>query len=337
MTADAVFGKRQDGKTRSGVGLDMGSHSIKVAELAFDSGRPALKGFGLKPVTGLSRIEVSEAIRSLFNQAGIASRDTVISVSGPALIARFIQMPPMDRDALKSAVRFEAEKFIPFDINDCVTDFHILRKNEKDKKLELLLVAVKKDYVKDRIKLAEDAGLEVKLVDADSLAMANAFSANFPKTGDGKTCAVLNVGAAVTNLAILKDGAVCFVRDIMIGGNDINADMVKKLSMDKKAAEALKLSADGKAPEVAACVKSVLSALFDEVKMSFGYYENQSGSGVDEVYVSGGTSAASGLVEVFTESFGVKPVLWDPLGFSENNIPADIKCDFAVAAGLALR
>lgn len=129
------------------VGLDVGSHAIKIVELSNASDRPVLAGIGLRNIIGSSAKEISGSIKSLCEECKISQREINISVSGPAVIVRFISMPKMRDDELKSAVRYEAEKFIPFDINDCIIDYQILTKDTKDNKLALLLAAVKKEHV----------------------------------------------------------------------------------------------------------------------------------------------------------------------------------------------
>ena len=118
-----------------------------------------------------------------------------VAVSGPAVIVRFISMPKMRDEELKSAVRFEAEKFIPFNINDCLLDFQVLRKNEKEGKLDMVLVAAKRDLIVSKVETAQAAGFTVRAVDVDSFALANSFARAVKPAAPGeKTCAVVNIG-----------------------------------------------------------------------------------------------------------------------------------------------
>jgi len=341
---DPITSVKQHGKNRNRIGLDIGSSYIKMVEISGDPASPVLTSFGFKNVFGMSRQEASDSLKEIFSQSGaVISGGINISLSGPSLIVRFIVMPNMDKDTLRNAIKFEAEKYIPFDVNDCIIDFQILSKDEKDKKLNVLFVAVKKDFVKDKIRLVEDAGFTVGLVDADNFAITNSFIRNFPAPEKGKTFAVLNIGATTTNLAIVRDGVLCFVRDMAVGGNNINAEIIKKLAIEKKAAEEIKLDPKDKLVDVISCAKVVISGLFDEVKMSFGYYENQTGKSVDEVYLTGGSSSILGLAEIFQDTFGANLSSWDPMAFLSMGQGIDIKKlkelkhYFAVATGLALR
>lgn len=336
----------------SKVGLDIGTSAVKIVAVSGLPGKPVLSAVGVRAINGLSRKEIAESIKDLALESKISSKHVNISVSGPQLVVRFVTMPQMDAAALKGAMKFEAEKYIPFDINDCIVDFQTLEKNDKENKLNILLVAVKKEHVLSRIRLVEEAGFSVDLVDVDSFALANAFLKNFPNIAAEKTAALLNIGGSCTNLCILKGQAICFARDISVGGNDFNAAISKKSGIDQKESEALKILPAEKADDVTNCVKNVLTGLLDEVKLSFNYYENQGGKGIEEIYISGGSSSVIGLDESISETFGPVPSVWNPLQAlapaDEANdlpdrvkgslcLPDKIKSSFCVAAGLALR
>ncbi|MDD5428098.1 MAG: type IV pilus assembly protein PilM [Candidatus Omnitrophica bacterium] len=327
------------------VGIDIGSSSIKLVQVSSSGEKPELSAIGLKSVAGVSSAAFSDTLKLLADESRVSCKDACISISGPSVIVRFISLPKMDEAALKGAIRYEAEKFIPYNISECVVDFQTLRKDDKENKLNILLVAAKKDVVQGRIKLAEKAGFSVSVVDVDSFAVANAFLGNHPKTEPDKSYAILNVGGSFTNLSILKEGSIFFARDIAVGGNNFTAAIAKRFAVDQKAAEEIKLHPpEGKGDEVADCAKIAFSDLLDEIKLSFGYYENQAGKGIDEIYLSGGSAAMPGIEQIFEEAFGSKPVSWNALEFLGKSAPTiDPKLagamngSFAVAVGLALR
>jgi Tfp pilus assembly PilM family ATPase len=153
------------------------------------------------------------------------------------------------------------------------------------------------------------------------------------------------MGGIHTNVSILKGDVICFARDIVVGGNDFTSAISKKLGVDQKTAEELKLrTPKEKEKDIADCVKGVFNDLLDEVKLSFGYYENQAGKGIDEVYVSGGAADTVGLEQALEDALGSKPSPWNPLGFMDvssagagPDIAGKMKNHFAIAAGLALK
>lgn len=330
-------------KSKKKLGLDIGSFAVKAVELSSSSEKMAVSAFGSGRIASLSRQETADVIRKMLSQSGVTSKDAAISVSGPSVIERFITLPKMDEDALKGAIRFEAEKVIPFDINDCIIDHKVLGKDDRENKINVLLAAVKKDYLISRVKLVEDAGLTARLVDVDMFAAANAFLKCFKNPPD-KTVAIMNMGASLTNVSILRGEVIYFARDIAMGGNDFNSVISKVLSLDAQAAEDLKLTPAGRMQDLIGCVKPVLNKLLDEVKLSFSYYENQTGKEIDQIYVSGGASGIAGLADAFQENFGSGPSVLNPMSFAEIGLGGTgsgslekTGASFTVAIGLALR
>ena len=308
-----IFGKKKGfvPKTRSRIGLDIGTHSVKMIEVSSGIGKDALVCLGIIKRAQTTREALGEAIRSLSKEMKVSTKDAVISVSGPSVIVRFVSMPKMREDELESAINFEAEKHVPFAISDCIVDYQVLKSNEKENKLELLLAVVKKDLVLDRVAIAEESGFSVNAVDVDTFAVANAF---FKRSGHHeaeKTAALLNTGASFINVSIVHDQILSFSRDVAVSE---------------------------------AAAKGGIHNIVDEMRMSFSYYENQSGRGVDEIYLSGGACGMAGIEQALQEAFELKPVLWDPLQcFNTSKVIKGVelinenKGSFAVAAGLVVR
>ena len=331
-------------KQKVRAGLDIGANSVKVVEIAEPGGKAELAGISQKTIAEPSKRAAIDAIQAAVAEAKIASKDFAISVSGSFVIVRFLTLPRMSEEELKSAVRFEAEKFIPFNINDCVIDFQILAKRERENKIDILLVTAKKDHVTEKIKMVEDSGFSVRVVDVDTFALANAFLKNFPAADAEKTFALLDIGSKITNLSIIKAGSVRLVRDVAVGGNDFNVAISKSFGVDMDAAEKLKVSPPAeKANEVANCVKGVFNNLIDEMRLPLSYYENQFGRSVDEIYLSGGAVDFAGLEDMFRDALELKPLFWNPFQFlavpsgKDADFLERMKSHFAVAVGLALR
>jgi len=334
----------QSQKPKLRAGLDIGSTAVRVVELADSSVKPTLKAWGLKKLDGTTKDMVAGAVKALVEEAKAISKEFVISVSGPSTIVRFITMPRMKDEELKGAVRFEAEKFIPFNINECIVDFQVLKKDERENKFEILLVAAKKAFIEDRIKVVERAGFSVSIVDVDSFALVNAFTKSLPSLDQEKTFAVVNIGSAVSNLSIVRGGLIRLVRDMAIGGNELHTAVSKSANIDIGSDEAIKGLGPEKTQLVIDCMRPVFTNLSDEMRLSLSYYENQYGRAVDEVYLSGGDCMLPGIEELFKETTGLKPVLWNPFQgiepgglFINKDLFEKTKGAFAVAIGLALR
>jgi len=331
-------------KARTRVGLDIGRYAVKLLEAQTQGGRSFLTRIGMKKLSDPSRETLVDSVKSLSEELKHSTKDVNISVSGPSTIVRFVSMPKMREDELKGAIKFEAEEHIPFAIEDCVIDYQVLKKDEKDNKIELLLVAAKKAFIMEKLAAVEECGFSVNLIDVDPFAAANSFLSNFSDYDAAKSAAVLNIGANITNVSVIRGGTLCFCRDVAVGGADFTAAVSKSLNIDLKTAEDIKLAPAARLQDVANAAKNTLNSFFDELRLSFSYYENQSGRPIDEVYACGGSSLQAGMESAFVEAFELKLLLWDPLQFFDNSkltqgaeAAKATSRYFAVAAGLAIR
>ena len=211
------------------IGLDIGSFSVKVVLLKERGGRLVLVDFavadlGEEPIESLEPEQrntiTQNLIKQLLTTAGLKSKDVAISLSGDQVIVRYIKLPYMTKEELKGVIRFEAEQYIPFSMDQVVLDFCILGEvtEEGQKKIEVLLVAIKEEVVNQYIKLLRDIGLSISLIDIDSMSLHNALECNYDRI-EGETVAIINMGARFTNLNIVEDGITRFSRDIYSRGS----------------------------------------------------------------------------------------------------------------------
>jgi len=295
-------------KSKCKVGLDIGTSSVKVAMLAHQKqGNFELSAFAVESFEGEpSKENIVQAIRRAFEGSNVKEKKVIISVSGQSIVVRQVLFPKMNDEELKSSIRFEAEKYIPFNINEVYLDAQVIDEKAKDNKIKVLIVASKKELIDERLAYLGEAGLEAEAIDCDSIAVTNAFILNNPGLGRERTFALINIGASMTNVCILKDEILNFVRDIPIGAQN-------------------------------------LENLETQVRLSFDYYENQFGKGIDGVYLSGGGSKHTGLVEHLFHAFGIEASVWDPtknLAISptvDKQLLRDVSSQLAVCVGLAMR
>lgn len=322
-------------------GLDIGASAVKIASLKrLKDGAIELCGFDLQ----YAGEDLAGALKEIAQMGHLERVNT--SVSGPSVIIRYTSFPNLSEDELKQALKFEAQKHIPFSITEVNLDSRILARDLADNKMLVLLAAAKKDFVNQRLKLLEDAGLKVNMLDIDSLALINGFSHNYSGEEDLKTrtVALLNIGASVSNLNILEDGTPRLSRDIYIGGNNFTQKIQETFNIDFKAAEGLKTNPDNaRLDKIILAQEAVSSGLANELRVSFDYYESQSASSVSEIFLSGGGSLSRGLKEKLASLTGIKIDYWDPL--KKINISGNVDAEklrqsavhLPVAIGLALR
>lgn len=328
------------GKDVLQTGLDIGSSHIKIAQLMG-------KGEGLQLVNfDVVKIEssidgVKKALDAIAKR--LPAKEVNISISGPSTVVRYIDLPKMSDDELKSSMKFEAEKYIPFNLKDVIIDCQSLDKGAKGK-MKVLLAAAKKDAIKERIDLVEGSGLTVRLIDCDPFALINAFIFNFPDIKSDNNIALVNLGEKKTIINILKGNIAVFTRELQIGGWDLAKAISEKMRIDMNAAAALKEDPGDKAEEVTKVTALVLARIIEEIKLSLSYYENQVGAVVSSIYLSGGLSSLKGLPDVFKEGMGVECASWDPVKnvrIDTNNVIADklekSKSRLHIAVGLAMR
>lgn len=326
-------------KDRLTIGLDIGTSAVKFVQLRFSQDKVELVDFALEPVqedliAHLKRIAPSQIVN--------------ISVSGVSTIIRYIDLPKMNEDELKQALNFEVQKYIPFPINEVIMDSYILKENQTDNKMLVLIAAVKQGFINERLKLIHDAGMKVKMVDLDSIALVNAFKFNYPPEQEAnianKAIALLNVGASISSINILEGGIPVLSRDIYIAGNNLTGKTQGVLGMDSKPAQELKTdTGKEKSSNEITAAESILSNLAKEIRVSFDFYENQSASSVSKIFLSGGGSKFPGLKDTLATLLGIETEHWDPLrqlSIAENINSDNLKASsaqLAVAIGLALR
>lgn len=325
---------------RLSVGIDIGTSSIKLIKLKLNKDSAELLEFAAE----LSKLNYSEVLKRLNPRQELKNAN--FALSGPATIIRYINLPRMSQDELRQALRFEAQKHIPFNVGEVNLDACILKKDLPDNKMLVLLAALKKESLKQHLKLIGDAGLAATLIDIDSLALINAFNFSYPQDEGSKhkSVALLNIGASFTNLNILEDSIPRLSRDLHLGGNNFTQKLSDLFGIDFASAEALKLKPDQeRLAKIAAGIESVLSSLASEARISFDYYESQCVTSVSKIFLSGGGSLFPGLGDMLANLLGIEVEYWDPLKRIQlsSNIDSQkvkaIASQLAVAVGLALR
>ena len=344
-------------RAKSLVGLDIGSSAVKAVEL-----KPAGKGykvaaFGSEPVPPDSIVEgaiidggaVAEAIRCLFGNRGIKTREVAASLSGNAVIVKKITLPQMTEAELAESIYWEAEQYIPFDIQDVNLDYQILDKGGEPGKgaMDVLLVAAKKEKIADYTGVIAQAGRTAVVVDVDAFALQNAYEVNYG-IEPGTVVVLLNAGASATNINILNGDQSVFTRDISIGGNAYTEALQKELNLPFDLADQLTrgLPVDGVTFDDARPVlRAVSENVMLEIQKTFDFFKATAASDrIDRIVVSGGASRAEGFTEMLTERFeapveGLDPFKRVGLDVKKFQVgsPAEVAPTAAVAVGLALR
>ncbi|MFA4992154.1 MAG: type IV pilus assembly protein PilM [Candidatus Omnitrophota bacterium] len=320
--------------------IDVGSYSIKLIELEENKGQVEVIKAAVNPI---SEGNVNSSLRDLLALTKLSSKRVNVSLSGPAVIVRYIEMPPMKREELRSAIRFEAEKYLPFDVNDAVMDCTTLDKNVSTGASRVLLVAAKKDKINNYMSLFKEFGLDIDVIDVDSVAFLNAFQRSGAEKEEAATYALVNMGGKFSNMNIIANGYPYFTRDMLWGGMDVTAKLKESRSISMEDAEKIKRDPGDSKEDALAAVTPILEKLISEIRMSFDYFETQFGKNIERIHITGGSSYLFGITEFLRDNIGLDVRPWDPLsgiGVNEAVLDREIKDfpgQFAVAVGLALR
>jgi type IV pilus assembly protein PilM len=344
-----MFGKKDI------IGLDIGSKHIKIVQLKETKGAYQLQRLGittLQPeliVDGsiLDSSRVVEAIKELVSNTDIKVKDTTLSVSGhSSVIIKRVSLPQMSVDELEESIKFEAEQYIPFDIEDVNLDFQILGLAEEDNMMDVLIVAVKRDKISEYVSVVTEAGLNPVVVDVDAFALENMCELNYD-VNEEENVALVNIGASMININILKGGVSVFTRDSSIGGNLHTEALQKEFTISYSNAEKLKHegSMEGIAQEdVTAALMSASEDIIAEISRSFDYFRDTTNiMNIDEIILSGGGALTRDFAVLLSERAGIDVKVAEPL--KNIQIPDNFDAEYlkkveplvSVAVGLALR
>ena len=339
-------------KRKSTIGLDIGSSSIKVVEIARDRSGDRLVNYGISEplseaiVDGeiMDRQMVHEAITNLMEARQIKTKNVVTAVSGRAVIVKKILMDRLNEEDAKEAIQWEAEQHVPYDINDVSLDFQIINPNVDQKKMQVLLVAAKKDMVANHADIVREAGLQPSIIDVDSFAIQNAIEANYDFV-PGETVALLNIGAEITNLNIVRDSIPHFTKDLSVGSNSFVEGIQRRHNVSQADALGALRGHNESGIDVGSIVQATCEDLSVKIDRAIAFLKSAGDADrVDRILVSGGSARVPGLTNVLAARHGVPVAIVNPVqrltydpGLFGGDAPESVAPVLTVAVGLALR
>ncbi len=341
------------------LGLDIGSSSIKAVQMKENRGAYSLIKFGRMPlepniiVDGMvvDGTKVVQAIKDLVKDSGIKLKNVAMSISGHSVIVKKVSVPPSQDDELEMHIRQAAEQYIPFDINEVNLDYHVLpsapSEVEAEPQMSVLVVAAKKEKINELTELVRGAGLKPVVMDVDAFAIENMYGINYPIAPE-EIVALVNIGASVMTVNVMKGGTSMFTRDISLGGNRYNEALQRQLLLTYEQAESAKrgeIAEDMDKEGVSTVVDDVNAEVASEIARSIDYFKTTAAEGdIQKIALCGGCGKVTGLTERLHERMGVEVELLNPF----NQIDTE-SCDLdpeqlaefapeaAVGVGLAFR
>lgn len=345
-------------KSKNLVGLDIGSSAVKLVELKEKkAGSYELLKIGLEPLSPEAIVDgsimdssmVVDTIQRLNAAQGVKNSNYATSLSGHSVIIKKISLPAMSNEELAESIQWEAEQYIPFDINDVNLDYVPLTAPGAGENIDVILVAVKKEKINDYTSVISQAGKAAVLVDVDAFAIQNCYEVNYG-VNDGKVLALVNLGASVTNVNVISGSSSLFWRDITFGGNQYTDAIQRELNLSFAQAEALKRgesSGEHNIQQVIPILNSVSEDFAGELRKTLDFFSATSGAErVDSIMLSGGGAGALNLESILREKFGIPVEIMNPfknIGLNEKKGQfnpewvAEVAPSMAVAVGLAIR
>jgi type IV pilus assembly protein PilM len=342
------------------VGIDIGTHSIKLVELKKAGRRYQLQHFGIMPLIPETIVDgtitnagaVVEALRNLIRMEKLSTKDVATVVSGPSVIVKKIRVPQMTEKELSDNLQWEAEQHIPFEISEVNIDFQILPSmdltGEKTaNQIDVLLVAAKKSKVDDYTSLIVEAGLNPVVVDTDVFALENEYELN--NDIENRVVALVDIGASTMNINILKGNVTMYQRDIAIGGHRYTMALQKEFNLSYEQAEGLKMGVgftENRGKDQVLSVMAVVSEeISDEIQRSLEFFRSTATEEtLEKIVLSGGCAKIKGLDRFLSNRLGVPVEIANPfrrLRCSERVFDPEYLQDMAplaaVGVGLALR
>ena len=340
------------------VGLDIGASAVRLAQIGGGRGGASLLSFAQVALPPGAVVDgeiqdpgpVSEAIAQVWKRAKIRGKRAILGVSNQRVVVRQVDLPFLEEQEFRSSLRFQAADYIPMSVEDAQLDFIVIddyTTEAQDHMMRVLLIAAATDMVDNFVTTAMSGGVEASGIDLTPFAIARAVSASARgESGVAGSEAVIDVGAATTNILIHHNGEPRFVRILLVGGDDATKALSEELGISLEEAEATKLDLGrGVGPENArALLNRQVATLVDEIRGSLDYYLSQEDSEpVSSILLTGGGSLTSGLLERLEQTLKTQVQAASPLsqlttgrsGLTEEQLD-QVQPVAAAAIGLAL-
>ncbi len=337
------------------IGIDIGSRTIKLCEVQQTKKGRTLEKFGMANLPQNAIVEgrikdpagVADVIKGLTSDLRVSEQNVATSVAGYSVIIKRITVGKMTDEELHENIQYEAEQYIPFDLDDVNIDFHIIGESELNpNQMNVMLVAAKTEIINEYVDLLDMAGLNPCVIDIDVFALERVFEENY--LNEEGTVGLIDIGANKMNINIVKGYMSAFTRDVNIGGEQISREIVSRFDCAFEEAEAVKLGQDkDRVPEedVREIVYSVISSWGAEIRRAIDfYYSTGSDEDIGRIMLSGGAAQTEGFSELLSAETSIDVQMCDPfmsVKINEKNNDMDylqrIAPQAAICMGLASR
>ncbi len=331
------------------IGVDIGSTSVRLVQLRKSMGKYALVAFGSAQLppniaqsdSKLDMQALAQVVKKLVKTSRISTKSVVAALSGSSIFTTVVKLPPMEKNEIVKAIKYQAEQNIPLKAEDVQYDWQIVRENPTTRETAIMIVAAPKVKTNRTIELFELADMDVAYLETSAIAVARSLVAP-----SEPLVMVVDLGATSTELTIVENGIVSHVRSVPAAGYALTRVIAQNLGLDSAQSEQFKrkfgLSQDKLEGQVFRTMQPILTTVTDEIQRSVKYYQEQYGSSVTKIILTGGTARMPELASFLKRILNLEVVYGNP--WAKVSYAADIAdklsqnaAEFAVAVGLAMR
>lgn len=330
-------------RTRTVLGLDIGTFSVCAVELTGNRDSVQVTGVGWERIPSPDLLE--DTILAVISDNGLDPKALVTSVSGRSVIMRYVNMMSMPAEELESAVYYEANKYIPWEVEDVQLSCQQLGGVDERGQMRVLIVAAKRDLVDEHVSMLSRLKLRPSIIDVDHFALGNAFelcNQSGELAGEDEAVALVDIGASKTCICIYRGNSEIFTRPVFTAGESITDAIARRFGEEPADVELMKWNPGDAEDVIRESMLPVLEEIGSEARLSFDYYENQFERPISRVYVSGGSVQFAGVVSELGRIFEVETVRFTPFEMLDVRTDNDVvirekASDMVVALGLASR
>ena len=311
-------------RSKSTVGLDIGANSVKLVKLDHTKDGYAVAAIGIRefPPEAIVADEIRDReavifnIQSLIDQTDPKIKDVVVSISGHGVLTDRFTLDKKTGAEAEQAILFETEQRAPFDIDDVSLDYHVISTNDEENKMDVLLVAARREYLAMYLELIQDCGLNPMVVDDDALAIYNSYINNYD-VDPTRTTALVNIGYDVTNITYIVDGQYQSTRDVSSGTRDVYNAIQKEFRLNPELTnKAIKGDMQDSVDQdmLKATIIAATDELISGIELAFSYFKSQAKiDNVEWLVLSGGGALIPYLPEFLQSKLGVPLEIANPL------------------------
>lgn len=325
-------------------GIDLGMGSIKIVSLSSNVDKIILENIGEVKTPKINKLsDLQIILRNLLREMKLENSQIMVSLPEDKVVSRLVSLPPLKDSEIKDALRFEAETFVPFPLDEVSIDYEVVSTDDAGR-LSVFAIAARNDLISEYVKLFKSCGYDLSAIESTSLSLKRLVG---QIVIDSTSIMVLDIGEKFSNIISLHNSNIFFARSLPVGGESLTRAISVNLGLDMASAEEYKKAYGMKEMELEGKIKNAIMPIFDslseEVRRAIAMYVESHNKSVDYLVLSGGGAKMPGLAEELTKKLGVEVQIIQPflrVDTTKIVVPIDLNLDgyrFSVATGLAMR